>query len=230
MNQRLASGKGVTPRDIALVRDAYDDCLAYLDEQLGRLFDELERRGQLANTLVIVTADHGEHLGEHQIYGHGQSLYRPEVHVPLLIIPPSGAPGGREHPRAREPPRPGGHGGRRRRPRRQVPLPRPHARPLLGSRTGPGRFDRGPRLLRAHPGGKPSPDIKWPPALRGPMRSLLVDGKTYIRNGDGVEELYDLDGDPAEVHDLSGPADSHGTTERLRAIAEELGPEETRRR
>ena len=92
MNNRLADGNGITPRDIALVKDAYDDCIAAIDEQLGRLFDELDRRGVLSNTLVIVTADHGEHLGEHKIYGHGQSLYRPELHVPLLIAFPAGVP------------------------------------------------------------------------------------------------------------------------------------------
>ena len=57
-------------------------------------------------------------------------------------------------------------------------------------------------------GGKRDPRIKWPPALRGPMQSLVADGKTYIGNGDGIEELYDLEADPAEVHDLSGAMDA----------------------
>ena len=43
----------------------------------------------LENTLVIVTSDHGEQFGEHGLLGHGVSLYRREVHVPLLVIPPS---------------------------------------------------------------------------------------------------------------------------------------------
>jgi arylsulfatase A-like enzyme len=56
-----------TPRDMALVRDAYDDCIAYLDRQVGSLLDELDRRGVLANTVVIITSDHGESIGEHGI-------------------------------------------------------------------------------------------------------------------------------------------------------------------
>ena len=73
-----------------LVRDSYDNCLYYLDGQLGELFDTLERRGVLEKTLVVVTADHGEELGEHGLSEHGESLYRPEIHVPLLIVLPGG--------------------------------------------------------------------------------------------------------------------------------------------
>ena len=77
------------PEQIALARDAYDDCVADLDEQLGRLIDELERRGVLDRTWVIITADHGESFGEHPgVFRHGTSLYQTELHVPLVIIPP----------------------------------------------------------------------------------------------------------------------------------------------
>ena len=72
-----------------LARDAYDNCLAYLDEQLGELFDELQRRGELDRTWVIVTSDHGEGLGEHDLFDHGESLYRTEISVPLLIVAPT---------------------------------------------------------------------------------------------------------------------------------------------
>ncbi len=43
----------------------------------------------LENTLTIVTSDHGEQFGGRGLQGHGVSLYRREVHVPLLVIPPS---------------------------------------------------------------------------------------------------------------------------------------------
>ena len=73
-----------------LILDSYENCVAYLDGQLGRLFVELGRRGPMDRTLVIITADHGEELGDHELFEHGESLYRPEVHVPLLFILPSG--------------------------------------------------------------------------------------------------------------------------------------------
>ena len=72
-----------------LARDAYDNCLAYLDGQLGELFEELQRRGELDRTLVIVTSDHGEGFGEHDLFDHGESLYRTEISVPLLIVAPA---------------------------------------------------------------------------------------------------------------------------------------------
>ena len=83
------------PSTTKLARDCYDDCLAYLDDQLGRLFNELDTRGVLENTLVIITSDHGENFGEHAgIFGHGQSLYPQEIRVPLLVIAPGRVPSG----------------------------------------------------------------------------------------------------------------------------------------
>jgi arylsulfatase A-like enzyme len=88
----LLMQKGPSESQIAFGRDAYDDCLADLDEQLGRLIDELERRSILGNTWVIVTADHGESFGEHPgVFWHGTSLYQAQRRVPLVIIPPSAA-------------------------------------------------------------------------------------------------------------------------------------------
>src|SRR3979411_2606482 len=73
-------------RDVALARDSYDDCIAYLDRQVGSLLDELDRRGVLRDTLVIITSDHGEEFGEHGVFNHGYSLYLAEIHVPLVIL------------------------------------------------------------------------------------------------------------------------------------------------
>jgi arylsulfatase A-like enzyme len=78
-------------QEIDFAINAYDDCIADLDEQLGMLVDELERQGILERTWLIVAADHGESFGEHEgVFCHGTSLYQTEVHVPLLIVPPGG--------------------------------------------------------------------------------------------------------------------------------------------
>ena len=50
------------------------------------LLDDLQRRGILDRTLVVITSDHGEGLGEHDLFGHSLSLYSTEVRVPLLIL------------------------------------------------------------------------------------------------------------------------------------------------
>jgi len=83
----------LSAREIAFVRDSYDDCIADLDEQLGRLLDELGRRGILERTWLIVTSDHGESFGDPPgVFGHGTSLYQSQVQVPLVIVPPAGRP------------------------------------------------------------------------------------------------------------------------------------------
>jgi arylsulfatase A-like enzyme len=81
---------GVSPSGVAFASDAYDDCIADLDEHVGKLIDRLAQRGILENTWLIVVSDHGESFGEHpNTFCHGSSLFDTEVRVPLLIIPPS---------------------------------------------------------------------------------------------------------------------------------------------
>lgn len=67
---------------------AYDGCLSYIDSQLGELLSFLEHSPEWSNTYVIITADHGEALGEHDTYGHGTNLYREVLHVPLIVAGP----------------------------------------------------------------------------------------------------------------------------------------------
>jgi arylsulfatase A-like enzyme len=70
----------------------YDAEVAFLDAELRRLFAALEARGLLDDAIVVVTADHGEELGEHKLMGHGFSLYGQELAVPLIVsgrgVPP----------------------------------------------------------------------------------------------------------------------------------------------
>ena len=73
--------------------DAYDNCLASLDDQVGKLLTFLASRPEWSNTIVIITSDHGEAFGEHGAYNHGWNLYRETVHVPLVIFGP-GVPAG----------------------------------------------------------------------------------------------------------------------------------------
>jgi arylsulfatase A-like enzyme len=210
--------QSITQREAALVHDAYDDCIAYLDDQLGKLFDELERRGMLKNTLAIVTSDHGEQLGEHGHFGHGRSLYAEEVRVPLLIIPPGGMKAGisvRDPVSLRDlaataadvvngktpPPFPGKSLAR-------------YWTPVSSDRQPPEELVLSEVSLRM----KVSRNANRPPAWRGPMQSLAAEGKVYIHNADGREELYDLESDPSETHDLAASNDATPVLERLRFL------------
>lgn len=63
----------------------YDGAITYLDRAVDRLFQRLQQLGLYDNTLIILTSDHGEALGERSLLGHGLSLYQKEVHVPLMV-------------------------------------------------------------------------------------------------------------------------------------------------
>lgn len=74
--------------------DAYDNGVKYVDDSIGRLMEELGRRGLAQNTLVIITSDHGESLGQHHLRTHGKALYWELIHVPLVIWYPGHIPAG----------------------------------------------------------------------------------------------------------------------------------------
>jgi choline-sulfatase len=69
-------------------KDPYSGEIAYTDSELGRLFDYLKTQNLLDKTLIVVTADHGESLGEHGEETHGVFLYDATVHVPLIMAGP----------------------------------------------------------------------------------------------------------------------------------------------
>ncbi len=66
----------------------YYGLLAEVDAQIGRLFAYLKQCGQFENTLIVVTADHGEQLGEHWLWGKG-GFYDASYHIPLIIRDPT---------------------------------------------------------------------------------------------------------------------------------------------
>ncbi len=72
----------------------YDGEIAFADAQVGRLIRFLKSKGLYANTLIVLSGDHGEGLGEHGEKTHGFFIYNATLHVPLIIHLPSGhAPG-----------------------------------------------------------------------------------------------------------------------------------------
>jgi len=73
-----------------LQRNGYDGEIRRMDRELGRLLDELRARGRYRDTLIVVTADHGELFGEGGHSGHGSYLSEAELHVPLLVKLPGG--------------------------------------------------------------------------------------------------------------------------------------------
>ncbi len=165
-----------------------------------------------------MTADHGEGMGEHDLFNHGESLYRPEIRVPLLIVSPADQRGTgvvRETVSLRDLPATildivGLEKG--------SPFPGQSLAhfwrdpsPKTGSVTVDG-------VISELPTPNPSdPNHGRSPAHRGPLVSLAEGDFVYIRNqGDGTEELYNEREDPGEVRDLSRVEAMQPVLERLR--------------
>jgi arylsulfatase A-like enzyme len=169
-------------------RHQYRALLRAIDDEIGRMLDEVEKRGLADKTIVIFASDHGESLGEDSRLGatHGKVTYAALTRVPLAIKIP-GVPGGRRTDSIS-----------------MVDLP-PTLLGLLGAPTAmaplEGR-DMLPALLDA------------PAALRTPVRPIVIHEELQwsvvewphqliVQPADGVTELYDLEADGAQTSDLS---------------------------
>ena len=186
----------MTPAQVRAERDAYDASIAYLDSRLGTLVDSLRARGLLDNTIVVLAADHGEEFGEHGVFTHGNSLYIPSLHVPLVIVGPGVSPARRVPHMVSL---------------RDIPAtlldlagirrsPFPGASLARFWREGPA--ERGPAVPLVAEVGKASNVPGRYPVAVGDMHSVFTDGFHLIIDGNGREELYDLRQDPGEKHDL----------------------------
>ena len=193
-----AAGQLTDP--LAEYLDGYDGAISYLDVQIDSLLGALDRRGRLANTVVILTADHGEQFGEHGLIQHGNSLYLPLLHVPLAIWAPGRVPPGL---------------------RIGAPTSLRHLAATIADLAGADRSRLEGRsfagLWRADSLEVP-PDtvvaaVDWYPTLSkspasplldGSLRAILADSTHYILRSDGVEELYDLGRDFLEFRNLAG--------------------------
>jgi arylsulfatase A-like enzyme len=208
------TNRQIVNEGFALYHDYYDSCVAYLDHQVGLLLDEIERRGLLENTLVIVTSDHGEQLGEHGTIAHGASLYRPEVHVPLLMIPPTRSSTSRivnEPVSIREiPATVAGFVdlGQRN------PFPGRSLTRFVGDRTEQPP-ETSPVLCEVQRNELLPRTARIPSSL-GIIRSLVSRDRVYIRNADGREELYDLAHDSLESVDLTKYPQSRPVIDQFR--------------
>jgi len=82
---RAADSPRMPDRDRDGLIDLYDSEIRYLDRSLLDLFEHMKSTDLYDDTLIVLTSDHGEAFGEHGEWMHGRSLYRNQLHVPLLI-------------------------------------------------------------------------------------------------------------------------------------------------
>ncbi len=198
---RLQAWERRSDLEIQAEMAAYDDSIAYVDHEVGLLVGELGRAGYLDDTLLVVVGDHGEEFDEHGVMEHGASVYLPSIHVPLLISFPRRVPAG------------------------QIVSSSATLRDLAATVVDLAGLDvdgmfPGASLARywdpaANRGNRNSSPLlselnpapwaiqnSWGPIAKGPMKSLVIEQYHYIRNGDGREELYDVEADPLETRDL----------------------------
>lgn len=83
----------LTPADVEQIRNLYYGGVTQADAMIGEVLAELERQGVLDDTLVIVTADHGEELGDHGLWEHN-FMYETNLRVPLIAALPGRLPAG----------------------------------------------------------------------------------------------------------------------------------------
>jgi arylsulfatase A-like enzyme len=167
------------------VQDHYEAAIATMDLEISRLTDSLSRRGLLENTIIIVTSDHGELLGEFNLQGHANSLHSPLLHVPLLI----------HHTAANFTPR-----------RIAEPVTLRDLPATIAAMAGVNhRFPGSPLSRFWDSTAAPTPGspvlaqvkkgIRTPPeepVSLGDMASIIRGHLQLIQNGDGRRELYDL--------------------------------------
>ncbi len=199
----IAGEESFDDRDLALMRRLYQASVRYLDDRVGEIVTAVDSLGLGGDTLLVLTSDHGENIGDHGLLDHQFSLHETLTAVPLVvrfedrvkplrvsepvqttdIFPTILEVAGIDH--ASNPAV-----------ARALPLANAAApgRPVVAEYNEP---DFGPLLhfqTRVVPGG-------YNRFLRR-LRSIESDGYKLIWSSDGLHELYHLDADPAETRNL----------------------------
>ncbi|HEY3566716.1 MAG TPA: sulfatase [Thermoanaerobaculia bacterium] len=171
---------GLTPADLQYLKDLYDEEVAYFDSQFAELLRSIREAGLLDNSLIVLTADHGEEFLEHGDVKHCRNLFDTSAHVPMLVRIP-------------------GVGGKTvSRPVQNLDLV-PTILDYLGAARG-DRFDGA--SLREEVDGQIGPEeLQY--SLMGDLRSVSDGRFKLIQDlGGKPPALFDLQADPGETRNI----------------------------
>ena len=230
---------GLEPADFRVLSDLYDGEIAYVDGRVGELAGFLRSEGLLDGTVVVVTSDHGEEIGDHGFLDHKMNVFQELLRIPLVVRYPAAVEPGQ---RIAEPvmlqdlyptllglagvPADDGDSGS---PREALALPGVRGLRRAGARSAPGRAgeataDKGPILISEFARPIQFLEIikeRFPEARIAPWDRALV---AYRRGSekihwasDGRHRLYDVERDPKETTDLAADR-----PDRVKALAAEV--------
>lgn len=178
----------IGPRDLAHLRLAYLENLAYADHETGRLLDGLDELGILDRALVILTGDHGEAFREHGEMLHNTTVYEEMIHVPLVVRVPSQAGLPRRFAGVVE--------------LRSIFPTVCEAMRIEGCPSGlaPSLFEH----VRAA-GERPGPARSWARGKKGTFAALILERYKLIVDASSFAPLalHDLERDPGETTDVA---------------------------
>ncbi len=190
--------------DLNLVRTMkafYYACISFIDFQIGRILEALEETGQLDNTIIIFTSDHGEHLGDYRCFGK-RSMHDSAARIPLLVRYPRQFPAGHKV---------------------DTPVSLVDIYPTILEATG---VDERP----PHLDGMPFQEIVssglstrtvYSQFQSGPQAVYMLRSEHYkyiYSTPDNREILFHVDIDPEETHDLAGVPQYRRKLEEYRAM------------
>lgn len=183
---RRTHGRPLPPEELAVVEAAYDAEIAYVDEQLGKFLAFIESSGVAEDTVVIVTADHGEEFLDHGGYWHGCTLHDELIRAPLIMKIPGSKAG-----------------------RFAQPVSTVDVFPTLVSLVDPGALDElglsGQSLAPLIEGKSWSPKPLFAATgFRKARQHAVIDGdfKLIVDGVSGEKALYNLKTDPGELRNL----------------------------
>ncbi len=200
--QRYNAGEvEYTAVELGLISDLYDGAVAYQDRWMGEVLEHLRGRGILDETLLIVTADHGENLGDHGFFGHEFCVYNTLLHVPLIVRLPGVVPQGAVEDATVE--------NRLLWPMIDMVLAAASVEAIPVERFVSALQEEdeagGPILSELFQ--RPLTSKIWQRSARRSrlerrLRCVQLRGMKYIWASDGVDELYNLASDPGELDNL----------------------------